>query len=64
MATAVDRQHAEKEMASGVNVQYAEKYGFSDTEDYVFKAEKGLTEVLIRPMSKMTGAPVWLREDG
>ncbi len=63
MATAIDREHAEKEMVSGVNVQYAEKYGFSDTEDYVFKAEKGLTEELIRNMSKMKGEPEWMLEN-
>ena len=63
MATAIDRQHAEKEMVTGVNVQYAEKYGFSDTEDYVFKAEKGLTEELIRHMSKMKGEPEWMLEN-
>ena len=26
-------------------LEYAEKYGFADDEDYVFKAEKGLDEV-------------------
>jgi Fe-S cluster assembly protein SufB len=62
MSTAIDREHAEKEIVSGVNVQYAEKYGFSDTEDYVYKAEKGLNEELIRHMSKMKGEPEWMLE--
>ncbi len=62
MSTAIDREHAEKEIVSGVNVQYAEKYGFSDTEDYVYKAEKGLNEELIRHMSKMKDEPEWMLE--
>ena len=51
MASIVDRELAEKEIVDGVNVEYAQKYGFSDVEDYVFKAEKGLNEEVIRQMS-------------
>jgi Fe-S cluster assembly protein SufB len=60
MASTVDRELAEKEVVAGVNVQYAEKYGFSDAEDYVFKAEKGLDEDLIRHMSSTKGEPEWM----
>ena len=47
-------------MVSGVNEDYAAKYGFSDVEDYVFKAEKGLNEQVIRAMSLMKGEPEWM----
>jgi Fe-S cluster assembly protein SufB len=43
-----------------VNQDYASKYGFSDVEDYVFKAEKGLTEDVIRAMSARKGEPEWM----
>ena len=39
----LERDLTENEMLAGVNDDYATKYGFSDVEDYVFKAEKGLT---------------------
>ncbi len=38
------------------------KYGFHDAEDYVFKSGKGLTEELVREMSKMKGEPEWMLE--
>jgi Fe-S cluster assembly protein SufB len=38
------------------------KYGFHDEEDYVFKSGKGLTEELVREMSKMKGEPEWMLE--
>ncbi len=41
----------EDELLSGVNEDYATKYGFSDVEDYVFKAERGLDEAVIRALS-------------
>ncbi|MGD2077179.1 MAG: Fe-S cluster assembly protein SufB, partial [Chloroflexota bacterium] len=43
-------------------VQYAEKYGFADAEDYVFKAEKGIDEDVIRYMSAMKNEPEWMLE--
>jgi Fe-S cluster assembly protein SufB len=62
MGSAAERERTEKEMVAGVNIEYAAKYGFSDTEDYVFKAEKGLDEVLIRYMSASKGEPEWMLE--
>ena len=47
-------------MVAGVNVEYADKYGFSDTEDYVFKAERGLDEELIRYISNAKDEPEWM----
>ena len=51
---------SENEIVSQVNENYLEKYGFSDTENYVFKAEKGLNEEVIRAMSKMKDEPQWM----
>jgi Fe-S cluster assembly protein SufB len=62
MGSAIEREVSEKEVVAGVNIEYADKYGFSDTEDYVFKAEKGLTETSIRQMSKMKEEPEWMLE--
>ena len=60
MASSVEREISEKEVVAGVNVEYAEKFGFSDAEDYVYKAEKGLNEELIRHISTMKGEPEWM----
>ncbi len=63
MESVADRELAEKEIVKGVNVEYAEKYGFADIEDYVFKAEKGLNEEMIRHMSMMKQEPLWMLEN-
>ncbi len=60
MGSAAERELDEKEIVADVNTEYAEKYGFSDVEDYFFKAEKGLNEDLIRQMSLMKGEPEWM----
>lgn len=39
---------------------YLAKYGFSDVEDYVFKAERGLTEPIVRSISAMKNEPEWM----
>jgi Fe-S cluster assembly protein SufB len=62
MGSAVERELSENEIVAGVNTGYAEKYGFADSEDYVFKAEKGLDEDLIRHMSAMKEEPEWMLE--
>jgi Fe-S cluster assembly protein SufB len=36
--------------------------GWSDTEDYVFKPQKGLDESIVREMSAMKGEPDWMRD--
>jgi Fe-S cluster assembly protein SufB len=50
----------EEEVVSGVNADYATKYGFSDVEDYIFKAERGLNQQVIRAMSLSKGEPEWM----
>ena len=62
MGTAAERELTEKEVVTGVNVEYAAKYGFSDTEDYIFKAERGLNEELVRYISGSKGEPEWMLE--
>ena len=36
------------------------KYGFSDKEDYAFKAKKGLSKELVEEISRMKGEPDWM----
>ncbi len=51
---------SEEEVVAQVNQDYATKYGFADVEDYVYKAEKGLNEDVIRAMSARKGEPEWM----
>jgi Fe-S cluster assembly scaffold protein SufB len=44
----------------GIKDSYAEKYGFSVPENYVFKARKGLDEDVVREISWMKGEPEWM----
>ena len=61
MSSSIDNvELTEEEIVSEVNQEYAEKYGFSDTEDYVFKAERGLDENVIRTLSASKGEPLWM----
>ncbi len=38
------------------------KYGFHDTEDYEFKAQKGLNKEIVLQISKMKNEPAWMTE--
>ena len=40
----------------------AYQLGWSDEEDYVYKPEKGLSEKIIRDMSRMKKEPEWMLE--
>ncbi|MFW6182324.1 MAG: Fe-S cluster assembly protein SufB, partial [Chloroflexota bacterium] len=63
MSDLIERQDlSEEEVVAVVNADYAAKYGFSDEEDYVFKAEKGVTEESVRQISMMKGEPEWMLE--
>lgn len=55
-----DIELTEEEIVSEVNADYMSKYGFSDKEDYFFKAEKGLTEEVIRHLSAGKNEPDWM----
>ncbi len=50
----------EEEIVADVNADYANKYGFSDMEDYAFKAEKGLNEAVVRQISVSKNEPEWM----
>ncbi len=56
----LEQELTENEILAGVNQDYASKYGFADAEDYVFKAEKGLSEEVVRSISTMKGEPEWM----
>ncbi len=58
-----ERELSEEEIVALVNQDYATKYGFADTEDYVFKAERGLNEGVIRAMSLSKGEPEWMLDN-
>lgn len=60
MSEVIERELTEEEIVAEVNQDYASKYGFADEEDYVFKAEKGLNEAMIRHMSQTKGEPEWM----
>jgi Fe-S cluster assembly protein SufB len=55
-----EHEQTEEEVVSEINQDYATKYGFSDAEDYFFKAEKGLSEEMIRAMSLRKNEPKWM----
>lgn len=55
-----ERELSENEIIAGFNQDYATKYGFSDQENYVYKAEKGLTEEVIRQISAKKNEPEWM----
>lgn len=44
------------------NIGDSYKYGFFDKENYLYKADKGLTPQLIVDMSRMKGEPEWMLE--
>jgi Fe-S cluster assembly protein SufB len=42
--------------------QYAEKYGFHDADQFVFKSRKGLDAEIVAEISDMKGEPKWMRD--
>ncbi|MDH4261526.1 MAG: Fe-S cluster assembly protein SufB [Spirochaetia bacterium] len=38
------------------------KYGFHDAEQFIFKAERGLTEEIVRNISKIKNEPQWMTD--
>ena len=52
----------EKAVVATIGSDYAERYGFRDPENYVFKSEKGLTREIVEQISLMKGEPDWMRE--
>ena len=46
----------------GIRDGYAEKYGFHDDEQHVFKSKMGLTPEIVAQISDMKGEPKWMRD--
>ena len=46
----------------GFNESYAEKYGFSVPENYVFKAKKGLNADVVKEISWLKSEPEWMTD--
>ncbi len=42
--------------------EYRERYGFSDKIEYKFKTRKGISEEIVREISRMKGEPDWMLE--
>src|SRR5919106_618866 len=53
---------AEQKSLQGINADYAEKFGFHDPENYLFKAPKGLTRELVEQISAYKNEPQWMLE--
>src|SRR3954464_7535512 len=41
---------------------YAERYGFHDVENYLYKAPKGINREIVETISKMKNEPEWMLE--
>jgi len=53
---------AEQNALKGINADYAERFGFHDAENYLYKAPKGLTRELVEKISDFKSEPQWMRE--
>ena len=53
---------AEQQGLAGINADYAEKFGFHDPENYLYKAPKGLTRETVEYISAHKNEPQWMRE--
>ena len=45
-----------------LGLDYAERYGFHDPENYLFKAPKGLSHELVAQISEFKSEPQWMRD--
>src|SRR5215475_9503545 len=45
-----------------LGLDYAERYGFHDPENYLFKAPKGLSREIVEKISEFKSEPQWMRE--
>ncbi|MBI2051198.1 Fe-S cluster assembly protein SufB [Candidatus Roizmanbacteria bacterium] len=48
-----------QDQTTGLDFEY--RYGFSMPEKHVYKAQKGLSEHIVRTISKIKGEPEWMR---
>jgi Fe-S cluster assembly protein SufB len=52
----------EQELLGYADDEYKERYGFSDKTEYSYKTEKGLSEEIVKEISKIKGEPDWMLE--
>ncbi len=52
----------DNELLGYADEEYKERYGFSDKTEYTYKTEKGLSENVVREISKVKGEPDWMLE--
>jgi Fe-S cluster assembly protein SufB len=62
MATPIAETLTEEQQLATINSDYAEKFGFHDAENYLFKAPKGLTRELVEQISEYKSEPQWMRD--
>jgi Fe-S cluster assembly protein SufB len=53
---------AEQQSLKGINADYAERFGFRDVENYLYKAPKGLSREIVEKISEFKQEPAWMRE--
>ncbi len=53
---------AEQDTLKDINADYAERFGFHDAENYLYKAPKGLTRDTVLHLSKHKQEPEWMLE--
>ena len=47
---------------TGIRDGYAEKYGFHDADQFVFKSRRGLDREIVAQISALKGEPLWMRD--
>jgi Fe-S cluster assembly protein SufB len=52
----------ENEQLAQINADYAERFGFHDAENYLYKAPKGLNREIVEKISEFKSEPQWMRE--
>ncbi len=52
----------ENEQLARINTDYAERFGFHDAENYLYKAPKGLNREIVEKISEFKSEPRWMRE--
>ena len=53
---------AEQRALKGINADYAERFGFHDAENYLYKAPKGLNREIVEKISEFKDEPQWMRD--
>src|SRR3954469_1380392 len=63
MAATPEKQLTQEESAlKTLGSDYTERYGFHDTENYLYKAPKGLTHEIVEKISEFKSEPQWMRD--